>query len=104
MEDDNEIKNYWSKLLLFLIIVFLGYLTYYKFMVFDKKVPTDNKVKETEKSNENIVDPGIDDVHYADDDGEDIKIDENNIEENTGNKENSEETNNKTDSEYDSIA
>lgn len=81
MEDDNEIKNYWSKLLLFLIIVFLGYLTYYKFMVFDKKVPTDNKVKETEKSNENIIEPGIDNVHYADDDGEDIKIDENNIEE-----------------------
>ena len=76
MEDENEIKNYWSKLLLFLIIVFLGYLTYYKFMVFDKKVPTDNKVKETEKNNENTVDPGIDDVHYADEDGEDINIGE----------------------------
>ncbi len=76
MEDDNEITNYWSKLLLFLIIVFFGYITYYKFMVFDKKVPTDNKVKETEKNNENIVDPGIDDVHYADDTGEDINIGE----------------------------
>ena len=53
MKDDDEIKNYWSKLLIFLLIVGVGYLTYYKFLVYDKKNNNINANKVEEKINDN---------------------------------------------------
>ena len=52
---DSEIKNYWSKLLIFLLIIGVGYLTYYKFFIFDKKNDNkqDNNVVEKKDENSN---------------------------------------------------
>lgn len=51
--DDNEIKNYWSKLLIFLLIIGVGYLTYYKFLVYDKKNTDINNTNNLEEKDNN---------------------------------------------------
>ena len=68
--DDTKIKNYWTKLLLFIILVAFGYLTYYKYMVYDKKDNNTNNgnnvvdngntnnTENNEKTNNNAVDNG----------------------------------------------
>lgn len=53
--EDEEIKHYWSKLLIFLIVVGFGYLSYYKFMIYDKRdINTNtNVVDNNSNTNEN---------------------------------------------------
>ena len=50
-KEDNEIKNYWSKLLIFIIIIAFGYLSYYKFFIHDKRDVNNNNVIKKEENN-----------------------------------------------------
>ena len=107
-KDDDEIKNYLSKLLIFIIIVAFGYLSYYKFFIYDKRDVSNNNVIKKEENNKEKNDTGLK-PSYTDDSGSNVEYEYNNIVENNDNnsnnsneeieEENKENNKNKIDSE-----